>query len=245
MKKIIVLNMFSMFLMGCGLERSETPILKFSDKPRFLIAGQSNSVSRADQHPAHYSSTGLVQINDIYTATPTELFVPTPSRPSMAGVAWIYLGDKLNREVTFRLVGEGNTTSRYWKSTLYQRIQNALLNENFDAILWVQGESDIMEGIPEQETYENMRFIILESRKVRAGIKWFVALDSNKGLPDDNRVRRAQRRIIAEGLAFAGPDVDPIHNNPAYTDASGGDFAGDGLRVHGELWYEVLKNGFN
>lgn len=214
----------------------------FKDSPTFLIAGQSNSVSPAQSHPPYYSQTGRVTINDYYNGN--TMRIPTASDPINSGICWIYLGDFMNRDVTFVSVGAGNTSTTKWKNYLYQNILDALKVQEFDAVLWVQGESDFAEGISESETYQNMKFVIEQSRLVQPGLKWFVALDSALTSPIDNRVRLAQKRIIREGLAFQGPDLDQtLRTNIDWMQGDptkGNEFVGEGLRQHGLQWFKTL-----
>lgn len=240
MKYILII--LTMGLVGCGADPSNK---KTIGELKFLIAGQSNSVSSADQHPPMVSSTGLVTIND-YHRNQSRFFTPTVLDPSPAGVSWIHLGDLLNRKVTFNIVGEGGTNTEMWvgrsapylgDQALYLRIQNALMQQRYDAVLWVQGESDLINGLGEELSYQNLRFIIEESRRVQPGLVWFVALNSLSSAVEDNFVRRAQKRIIAEGIAFEGADLDPIHRGGL----GGVDLVGSDLEWHGQAWFEILK----
>lgn len=235
---IVICNMLAITT-GCGQNPEAT-----RPQVNYLVAGQSNAVSPAQNHPLHFSSTGLVTINDPYN-DPQVLRVPTAASPMLGSVSWIYLGDMLNREVTFKNIARGNTSTAVWRNELFAaRMAPALHESKFDAVLWVQGESDMGEHFTEQQTYENMRWVIEESRKIQPPLTWYVALDSDisGAFGGDNSVRRAQKRIIADGLALRGPDCDKIRENPLYMETTFGEFVGDGLREHGRLWYEVLTN---
>jgi hypothetical protein len=167
-------------LSACGKGASftaDTPA-PFPAQPRFLVAGQSNAVSPAQSHPNHYSSTGTVWINDYYNGN--AIRVPTQAEPMSGGISWIYLGDMMNRPVTFYNVARGGRSSRRWRYEYLPLILEALSRDHYDAILWVQGESDVVEKISGEETYENMRAIIEASRAVQPGIEWYVAVDSLK-----------------------------------------------------------------
>lgn len=212
--------------------------------PRFIVAGQSNGISRAYSHAPAWSRTGTVVINDYYhDYGPGWFFVPSPAWPSMAGVSWVLLGDWMERPALFDIVAEGGTDTSQWRAELHSRIELALAYTRYDAVLWVQGESDIGNGLTEEMTYQNLKFVIEESRKVQPLIPWFVALDSMTGQSDDNRTRRAEKRVIAEGLAYEGPDLDPLHNSVEYSGgiAGSGEFIGAGLEEHARLWWEVLR----
>lgn len=231
--KNVVLVLSCVFFIGCGFGNGpDQPLI-------YLIAGQSNSVSPAQMHPPHYSVTGLVRVNDIYHGN--EFRVPTVDNPMDSSIAWIYLGDMMEKPVTFVNVGQGNTSTRKWRTSLYPRILDQLKKQTITSILWVQGESDFLEGISEQETYENLKWLILESQRVQNGVKWYVALNSFKSTPKENSVRRAEKRIIAEGYATEGPDTDVMRDTPTFMEPSGAEFVGEGLREHARLWFEVLN----
>lgn len=226
-----------LLLAGCA----EEPVrFKLPSNPTFLVAGQSNAVSPAQGHAPYWSQTGLVSVTDVYNGR--VLRIPTQATPVDSSIAWIYLGDYLQRPVTLINVATGNTSTQKWVDVNFaQDMAPALRKQRFDAVLWVQGESDIGERIDEDQTYENMRTIILRSRTIQPGLVWFIALNSHKTTPKDNSVRRAQLRLIADSLALQGPDTDSLRDTPEWVETSFGEFVGEGLRQHGRLWYEVLK----
>lgn len=235
------LLILTLLMIGCA--ESHPRDLKLPPSPRFLIAGQSNGVSPAQSHAPYWSQTGRVTVTDIYHGK--GLRIPTSANPMDGSIAWIYLGDYLNRDVTFVNIAIGSQSTRKWRYQHFVDVMEpSLRSQRFDAILWVQGESDRGEFFTEQETYENMKWLIQSSQKIQPLLQWVVAIDSNRWDTKDNPTRRAQKRIIAEGLAFQGPDLDTIRENPAWVEASGDEFVGDGLREHGRLWYEVLKDRF-
>jgi len=88
-----------------------------------------------------------------------------------------------------------------------------------------------------------MKEPILYTRKLQPSLPWFVALNSVKtALPkNDIPIRRAQKAVIDSGLALLGPDTDTLRENPEWMEASGAEFVGEGLKHHGELWFEVLS----
>jgi hypothetical protein len=91
--------------------------------------------------------------------------------------------------------------------------------------------------------------MILKSRDVVPGLPWFIAINSlNPSSPYSSNilnVRKAQKYIIDSGLAFAGPDTDVIRANPDWVESCGGEFVGEGLRKHGELWFIELSKYFD
>lgn len=205
---------------------------------RFLVAGQSNAVSPAQMHADYYSQTGLLTMNDPYGDD--SLRVPTAIEPFHGGIAWIYFADLLNMPVIIRNVAEANTTTRKWRDYLHQRLASALQADQYDAVLWVQGESDIGENVPMEEACYNLKYVIQKSWEVRPGLTWYIALNSAQNKPDNNPIREAQRAVIAQGYALQGPDTDVIRTNASMVELGGGEFVGAGLQEHGSLWAAVF-----
>ena len=230
MRKIILL---SLIMIGCAHKGPSAQRNSY----RFLIAGQSNSVSPAQgDFSSYFSQTGRVTLNDYYR-DPTRFFVPTSTDTLNSAVSWICLGDLFVKPSRFHIVGRGGTSTRQWVDTLYVNITEALQENDYDAVLWVQGESDA--GIiSEEETLENMRIIISRSRAVK-DIPWYVAIDGMLREP----TRRAQERLIQEGYAKRGADLDRIRlEHPEYWEAGLGELERlDGHKMHARLWYEILK----
>jgi hypothetical protein len=220
--------------------------------PVFLIAGQSNSVSPAQGDISScYSTEEKVFVNDFYSDNHpkgyfgTELRIPTQNNPMKGGCVWIYLGDLFNRKVTFNIVGEGGTSTRQWIDYYHEGMVNALKARYYDAIIWVQGESDQGLGISEDETYNNMLALINESRQIQPGIIWYVALDGMSVNLDGNP-RKAQLRLINEHIVKQGVDIDELRKNrPSCFDSRLVHFSGSiGLHAHAQSWYDILKNDF-
>ena len=228
---IIVPSILSMFLFSACSSARGPGVFSEKSELNFIVAGQSNSVSPGNGSTG-YSKLGKTTINDFYNGN--EFRVPTQAQPMDSGLAWLELGDLFKKPVRFTSVGNGGTNTRKWRDYLYLRIMERLnTGEKFDALLWIQGESDAGEGFSEQESYENLKWVILETRKVDPNLKWFVALDKTPG---------AQMRVIREGLAFQGPDIDALRSKDAsWFEPTGGEFAGEGFRQHALAWFEILS----
>lgn len=221
----------------------------------FLVAGQSNVLSVPFNLAPPASKTGLVSVNirkeepdpDLLSDPDFHAFIiPTPNRTLQANACWIICGDLLaehfKEPIGFVNVATSNTSSELWKpdGRCFSHLEAALKARPYAAVLWGQGESDIIDKLPEETSYRNMKGMIEASRAIRLGIPWIVALDSlDIGVPyDELPVRRAQRRILAEGLALQGPDMDRIRENKSWVGVA--DFGGGGILRVGELWYEPL-----
>lgn len=215
----------------------------FRPSPKFLVAGQSNGVSAAQGHAPYWSQTGLTKVTDYYNGKVQR--VPTQADPVNSSIAWIYAGDFLNRQVEFVNIAKGGQSSTKWNEVHFENEMRPKLEaDTFDAVLWIQGESDYGEHIDEETTYQNMKSIITKSRLIKSDLFWIIAQNSYKTVPKENSVRRAQCRIIEEGLSFRGPDTDKLRDNPAYVETDLGEFVGEGLKEHGRLWAEILIGGF-
>lgn len=215
------------------------------DGAKFLVAGQSNSVSPANGAKPIYSMTGLTSINNYYHE-PKKIRVPTKLDPNDSGMTWIYLGDMLNRQVSFNVIGVGSTSTRKW----VQVHKNELLSElrlgkgSYSAIIWVQGESDAAEGIGADESYVNLKRIIQESRGIQPGIPWYISLNglTFAGPNPMGPARFAQIKLVQEGVARAGADLDILRKDPNNFEPSGGELSGPGFRKFARAWYEIIKN---
>lgn len=256
MKNLFVLLSFALTLSACAgqdqkptlpaLEtENETPLpvtpdFKFRASPVFLVAGQSNGVSPAQEHAPYWSQTGKTRVTDYYHGK--ALRIPTESDPMDGSIAWIYCGDFMNHDVTFVNIAIGSQSTGKWADHhLEAYMVPALQAETFDAVLWIQGESDVGEYFTEEQSYQNMKKVILRSREVQPGLVWFIALNSMRGQSENAPIRKAQKRIIREGLAYVGPDTDKIRTNPDWVEASGAEFVAEGLREHGRVWFKTLE----
>lgn len=225
----------------------------------FLVAGQSNAVSCDLSGKRHASNTDWVAVNDVKgelsvkraeDAEPdVETFViPGRDKAITTNVAWMRLGDQLvnsrHTPVMFVNVARNATSTDCWKpdgGICWRFFAKVLASRAYRAVLWQQGESDVMNEMKMEASLANMTALIEASRKIAPGIPWFVAHNSLKnGTPyDDQTVRRAQTEVVAKGLACAGPDTDVIRDHPDWVGAA--DFGGDGLTYHGDLWFPVIN----
>lgn len=223
----------------------------------FLVAGQSNAVSTNYGHDAPVSSTAMVVVNDYYgdlgpgqggaVRSLSRLLVPSVGQPIRSNVCWTVCGDILSRRfgvpVGFLNVAVSNTDTGRWNpqtgdlSALLLDLQRMAA---FRAVLWQQGESDVLNGLTEAQSQANLQALLKASRDVTPGIPWFIARNSlrNETPYVQQPVRRAQERVIAQGLALAGPDTDQVRETPRWVGTA--DFCHEGLDRNGELWAEVL-----
>lgn len=215
----------------------------------FVVYGQSNAVSYIrgyDGRVLQYSTSGRVEVTDPRTAKWEELVTPTKQSPWDVSIAWLYCGESLvqtgNRSVRFINTAAGGKTSRdlMMDPNCYIHFLKAVDDYKPDLVLWHQGESDDQMNFSEDETYSNMKKIIEASHDRCPSVRWIVALNS-AGTDPNKAVRRAQQRIINEGLAFQGPDTDLLRSNTSIMSADGLHFVGDGFRQFGEMWANSIR----
>lgn len=241
-----------LFLAGCGQIESGrfTTTTKFPKTVHLLIAGQSNGNSNIQdsalqvglgQHELPYAPPMANAIINEFSGSSSH-WQPTPSKPSIFGLAWLHIAEFEPGHNFFITVAScaGSSTQQQVDNGYYRLILNALAVQRYDAVLWVQGEADSGLHMSTAQTYNNMVQIINLSRLAQPDLIWYVALDG----PADQATRNAQKQLVANGYALQGPDVDVMRSNPAFVEAYGAEFSGAGLKEHGRLWDEVLKSRF-
>jgi len=223
----------------------------------FLVAGQSNAVSTNYGHDAPVSSTGMVVVNDYYDdlgpgagkaiRSLDRLLVPSADQPIRSNVCWTACGDilagRFGVPVGFLNVAVSNTDTGRWNpqtGDLPAMLLDLQRMGVYRAVLWQQGESDVLNGLTEDQSQANLAALLKASRDVTPGIPWFIARNSLKSETPyaQQPVRRAQEGVIARGLALAGPDTDQVRETPRWVGVA--DFCFEGLDRNGELWAEVL-----
>lgn len=219
----------------------------------FLVAGQSNAVSAADPGAPVVSKTGLVAVSAHHGDAPghaneapdtaTMHFVTKP-HPTMVGVCWVRLGDLLVQKykvpVGFVLVARSATNTDCWNpanGVCWGGAANALAARHFRAVLWLQGESDVMGNFPMEKSFTNMRDMVAASREIQPSIPWIMARNSLKNATPyaEQAVRRAQEKLITSGAVWSGPDTDVLRDHPGWVGVA--DFGPEARNRCGELWF--------
>lgn len=204
-----------------------------SDGRYYLVAGQSNAKADLQDPESFYSSTGQVQITE-----GGHLYTPTVNHKASEGITWLLAGDSLvlkySQPYVFDNIAVGGSSISDWTANYKDNLTGKLGNVKVDAIIWVQGETDGMHGMAEDDYYSQLKNLILLSRTVQKNVPWYVAIDGMNSAA----IRNAQHRIIAEGLAYEGPDVDDIRMTPANT--IGADLTNAGMKAHAALWAQIL-----
>ena len=114
----------------------------------------------------------------------------------------------------------------------------------FRAVIWIQGETDVVIRMPEEEYTRKLESII-ESlhRDLCWNFPWFVAKVSylNNEQQSYEPIRKAQEKVISDGFAFMGVDMDTIGPEYRDVDHKGVHMTPEGLKKHGEMWAEILS----
>jgi hypothetical protein len=142
--------------------------------------------------------------------------------------------------------------SNVWVSagSLFARItdvEKQLGTNGFRAVLWHQGESDSHEPPDRQitpATYRQYLQRVIESSRAAAGWRepWFVAQVSYHSPQDTGwpELRAAQKSLVTDGVAFAGPNTDELGPEFRQNNGKGIHFNPRGLQRHGQLWAESI-----
>lgn len=225
----------------------------------FVTAGQSNSTN--------YGFPKTTPVEDRvsawngkewqFAADPQPIASDDSSRN---GSPWPSLGDQLVQrlDVPIGLIstGWGGSAVSQWNSdgTLYPRMGNALryLGKNSErAVLWHQGETDMVLGTSTELYMKLMRSLIDQSRKdaswdvpwVIAGVSFMPSQQFGTELaPKMKAVREAQRRLADDESIYKGPTTDNMVGPGWRSDTV--HFNEKGLKEHGRRWADVLMKTF-
>lgn len=117
----------------------------------------------------------------------------------------------------------------------------------FRAILWHQGESDSHEPADRQispKQYAQYLQRVIEASRAAAGwrVPWFVAQASYHNPEDQGspELRAAQKSLVTDGIAFAGPDTDTLGPEYRQNNGKGIHLNPRGLKRHGQMWMECI-----
>lgn len=205
----------------------------------FIVAGQSNANSGPWDSSTEYSHTGKVTIEE-YGKAPR---IPTQVNPLVESRSWLLLGDMLKRDVLFTNVAVGGSSAQEWVDTYNSRIEGALRKRHYDAVLWVQGESECANHTSKSDLHVLLDTLIIASRSIQKDLTWFIALDSCVYPALSAPVREAEKEtVMMQTNVKQGPDLDVIRKIPSEMTPNLVEFSGEGLRHHAELWYPILKN---
>lgn len=217
----------------------------------FVGAGQSNSTNFG-QFPSKQTS-GMVAATDGVTWQLADDPQPGAHDQSTWGSFWPAFGDAMYEKykvpIGVAVTGHGGTSVEQWQPDgplhrhMMERI-GQLGRGGFRAVLWHQGEAEVMLKTPPQRYYEDLKNLIVAS-KYEAGweFPWFVAMATycNPKMASDAAVRAVQQRIWDDGVALPGPDTDTLTGDYRDYDGAGVHLSLKGLKAHGQMWAEKVS----
>ncbi len=220
----------------------------------FLVAGQSYATNTNDQRLAVSERRNRVAAFDVAGGTWRIADDPQPVPDgSDGGSIWPATGDALVQAldvpVGFVNVAWGGTSSAQWQpgTPLHDRLVAAGRTlGRFRAVLWQQGESDVIEHTSTDDYVAAMMRI--RGAAVRAwGFEpvWLCAKSTHHPTvyddPDgEGRIRAAVDRLVARPGFGPGPDTDTLRGAARGGATSRRHFSAAGQRQAAALWSETL-----
>ena len=164
---------------------------------------------------------------------------------------WLPAGDAMAAPPTTGM-NTITTGSNQWVCTgaLFDKIvaaEKTFGPHGFRALLWHQGESDSRQPPDREITPAQYRMYlqrVIESSRTAAGwrVPWFVA-QASYHTPEDQSTPElcaAQKSLVTDGLALAGPATDQLGPEFRQNNGRGIHFNARGLQRHGQLWAEAV-----
>ena len=220
----------------------------------FLVAGQSYATNTNDEKQTVTDSTQRVVAFNTANGSWNVANDPQPAPDgSDGGSIWPPLGDSLVKDlgvpVAFVNVAVGATSSTRWlpDGDLHKRLCEAGKRiGRFRAVLWQQGESDVIEKTTTEQYIANLSLI--RARAARAwGFEpvWLAAKSTHHPTVYNDPEGEARIRDAIEKLAQiqgfgAGPDTDTLTGENRGDAKSRRHFSAIGQRRAAEMWRTVL-----
>jgi hypothetical protein len=220
----------------------------------FVVAGQSYAEGANDELLQVTEPAGRVTAFDFETGRWQIAHDPQP-RAGTGGTIWPPLGDLLvpllQVPVGFVNVAVGGTAIRQWQpgEQLYDRLlKGARGVGDFRAVLWQQGESDVIEKTPLETYGERLR--TLRSAFAQATdneAPWLLAQSTMHPTvyndpAGEARIRRAIETLWEEPGFARGPNTDLLTGETRGGVGSRRHFTGVGQRRAAQLWFASLWN---
>ena len=235
---------------GCG-SRAVEP---FGVGEVFLIAGQSYAAGANDELLRVTDPGQRVSAYDWKTKTWQVANDPQP-HVGDGGTIWPALGDilvpMLRVPVGFVNVSVGGTSTRQWlpDGDLHkQMIAAGTSVESFRAVLWQQGESDVIEKTSTETYIKNVNKIReAAARAWRFEPTWLLAKSTlhptvYKEREGEERIRSAIQQLWKRPHFAPGPDTDLLSGENRGDEKSRRHFTGIGQRRAAMLWFVAIWN---
>lgn len=237
-----------------GAIRREASVEPFGVGEVFLVAGQSYATNTNDERLRVTDARQRVAAYDVATRTWRLADDPQPAPDrSEHGSIWPPVGDALARAldvpIGFANVAVGGTSSAQWmpEGPLSARLWQAGRDlGRFRAVLWQQGESDVLADTPTAEyvgRLERIRAAAVEAWG--SAPPWICALSTHHPTvyrkPEaEESVRIAITELCRRPGFVLGPDTDQLQGENRGGPQSRRHFSAIGQRNAARLWSEVL-----
>jgi hypothetical protein len=221
----------------------------------FVVAGQSYATNCNDERLNVADTHSRVVAFDSAKESWALANDPQPAPDgSDGGSIWPPLGDALLKEfgvpIGFANVAVGATSSMQWMpdGKLHPRlVQTGKTLGRFRAVLWQQGESDVIAKTTAETYVANLK-TIRETAARAWGIEppWLLAKSTlhptvYNDPAGENRIRGAIDELVKLPGFRAGPDTDTLAGENRGDAKSRRHFSGIGQRRAAEMWFAVLK----
>jgi len=218
----------------------------------FLVAGQSYAEGANDELLKVGEVAGRVTALDVETGAWQVAHDPQPHRGT-GGTIWPPLGDLLvpllQVPVGFVNVAVGGTAIRQWLpgETLYAGLlAGARGAGDFRAVLWQQGESDVIEKTTTEVYCERLRTLRSAFEKeTGSSAPWLLAKSTlhptvYNDPVGEGRIRQAIEVLWDEPGFARGPDTDLLNGDNRGGLGTRRHFTGLGQRRAAQLWFAAL-----
>jgi hypothetical protein len=223
----------------------------------FLIAGQSYAVGANDEITKVEDPQGRVVAYDIVKKQWKVANDPQPNAGD-GGTIWPTTGNLLlplaRVPIGFVNVAVGGTSTRQWLpgEKLYEQLAAAgKTTGHFRAVLWQQGESDVIEHRPTDYYVKNMS-TIREALAKEWGFDppWFLAKSTlhptvYNDPAGEGRIRAAIDQLVKTPGFRAGPDTDILAGDNRGGIGTRRHFSGIGQRRAGLMWFADIWRELN
>jgi len=222
----------------------------------FVIAGQSYATNTNEERLRIGDPQGRVSALNVANSTWGTAHDPQPTPDgSDGGSIWPALGDSLLQEfhvpIGFVNVAVGGTSSQQWMpdGTLHPRLKQAgKALGRFRAVLWQQGESDVIAKTPMEAYVANLQ-TIRTSAVQSWGFEpvWLLAKSTHHPTvysdPEgEGRIRQATEQLWTLQGFGPGPDTDTLTGDNRGDQNSRRHFSSVGQRRAAALWHDVITS---